>query len=104
MILGPLTHKLALVLASGHPVTWHLSVSGFSSAADILVSDGSSVVDIRTGHQIQSSPAILSSPNLTTKLARAKFSHINTFTTIEMANRIFINLPPGKPLKKSETI
>jgi len=93
-VSGPLTHKLALVLASGHPVTWHLSVSGFSSAADILVSDGSSVVDIRTGHQIQSSPAILSSPNLTTKLARAKFSHINTFTTIEMANRIFINLPP----------
>ena len=92
---GPQDHKLALVLATSHPVTWHLSVSGFSSPADILVSDGSSVVDIQTGQLVQTSPAIMTNPSLTTKLARAKFSHINTFTTIDTANRVFINLPPG---------
>jgi len=93
-VAGPPTHSLALVLATAHPVTWHLSVSGFSAAPDILVSDGSTVLDLSSGQQIQSSPAILSSPALTSKLAIAKFSHINTFTTIDTANRIFITLPP----------
>ena len=94
--LGSADNKLALVLATSHPVTWHLSVAGFSSPPDILVSDGSNVVDIQTGHQVMTSTAIMTTPNLTTKLARPKFSHINTFTTIDTANRIFINLPPGK--------
>ena len=93
---GPVSHKIALVLSSAHPVTWHLSVSGFSSTPDILVSDGSSVMDIHTRQQLTSSPAILSSPELTSKLAKAKFSHINTFTTIDTANRVFIKLPPGR--------
>ena len=93
---GSADNKLALVLATSHPVTWHLSVAGFSFPPDILVSDGSNVVDIQTGHQVMTSTAIMTTPNLTTKLARAKFSHINTFTTIDTANRIFINLPPGK--------
>lgn len=101
-VSGSRDHKLALVLATSHPVTWHLSVAGFSSTPDILVSDGSNVVDIQTGHQVETSTAIMTTPSLTTKLARAKFSHINTFTTIDMANRIFINLPPEIPSSTCE--
>jgi len=101
-VTGPVSHKIALVLSSAHPVTWHLSVSGFSSTPDILVSDGSSVMDIHTRQQLTSSPAILSSPELTSKLAKAKFSHINTFTTIDTANRVFIKLPPELPVNNCE--
>ena len=42
-------NSLALVLASPTPVTWHLTTSGFNSHTDILISDGSRVLDIETG-------------------------------------------------------
>jgi len=93
-VAGPPTNSLALVLATANPVTWHLTVSGFSSPPDILVSDESSVVDVNSGHQMKSTPAYLSSPEITRKLAIKEFSHINTFTTIDTANRIYIELPP----------
>lgn len=89
--------ELSLVLATPVPVTWHLTVSGLAPAPAILISDGSRVIDTATGLELPVSAAILNNKIITENLARAKFSHIHTFTSITAANRIFINL------KKEET-
>ena len=88
--------SLALVLASPTPVTWHLTSSGYTSPPDILLSDGSRVLDIETGEEFPSSPAILSTLVITENLALAKFSSIHSFTSLSGANRIFIRLPSGR--------
>ena len=90
--------SLALVLASPAPVTWHLTTSGYNAHTDILISDGSRVLDIETGDELPSSPAILSTVVITENLALAKFSYIHSFTSLRGANRIFIRLPSGKHL------
>ena len=77
------------------PVTWHLTVSGLAPAPAILISDGSRVIDTATGLELPVSAAILNNKIITENLARAKFSHIHTFTSITAANRIFINLKKG---------
>ena len=89
-------NSLALVLASPTPVTWHLTSSGYNSHTDILISDGSRVLDIETGEELPSSPAILSTVVITENLALAKFSYIHSFTSLRGANRIFIRLPSGR--------
>ena len=89
-------NSLALVLASPTPVTWHLTTSGYNSRIDILISDGSRVLDIETGEELPSSPAILSTVVITENLALAKFSYIHSFTSLRGANRIFIRLPSGR--------
>ena len=92
---GSTNNSLALVLASPTPVTWHLTTSGYNSRIDILISDGSRVLDIETGAELQTSPAILSTVVITENLALAKFSYIHSFTSLRGANRIFIRLPSG---------
>jgi hypothetical protein len=92
---GSETHNLSLVLSSpGREVIWHLTTQGFLSLPDILVSDGSRVVRSTDGRPLPAGKAALDSRALTHKLAIARFSHITTFTTIETANDILINLPP----------
>ena len=93
---------VALVLASPSPVTWHLTVSGPapSPAPSILISDGSRVLDTASGAELAASVAILSSKEITEKLALAQFSSIHTFTSLAAANRIFINLKKGERQKK----
>ena len=91
--------SLALVLASPTPVTWHLTSSGYNSPPDILISDGSRVLDIETGEELPTSPAILSNVVTTENLALAKFSYIHSFTSLLGANRIFIRLPSGRNKK-----
>lgn len=85
--------RLSLVLATPSPVTWHLTISGFSSQRDILISDGSKVLDIESGEELATSPAILSTVVITENLALAKFSYIHSFTSVSGANRIFVRLP-----------
>ena len=87
--------ELSLVLATPVPVTWHLTVSGLAPAPVILISDGSRVINTATGLELPVSAAILNNKIITENLARAKFSHIHTFTSITAANRIFINLKKG---------
>ena len=87
--------SLALVLASPTPVTWHLTTSSYNSRIDILISDGSRVLDIESGEELQTSSAILSTVVITENLALAKFSYIHSFTSLRGANRIFIRLPSG---------
>ena len=97
---------VALVLASPSPVTWHLTVSGPAPspaprpAPRILISDGSRVLDTASGAELAASVAILSSKEITEKLALAQFSSIHTFTSLAAANRIFINLKKGERQKK----
>ena len=93
---------MALVLASPSPVTWHLTVSGPAPrpAPRILISDGSRVLDTASGAELAASVAILSSKEITEKLALAQFSSIHTFTSLAAANRIFINLKKGERQKK----
>ena len=88
--------SLALVLATPSPVTWHLTRSGYSPHTEILISDGSTVRDLETGQELDTSPAILSTVVITENLALAKFSHIHSFTSLSGANRIFVRLPPGR--------
>ena len=88
--------SLSLVLATPSPVTWHLTREGYSGHTDILISDGSKVIDIKTGEELPTSPAILSTVVITENLALAKFSYIHSFTSLTGANRIFIRLPTGR--------
>ena len=101
--------RVALVLASPSPVTWHLTVNGPAPspasnsaprpAPSILISDGSRVLDTASGAELAASVAILSSKVITEKLALAQFSSIHTFTSLAAANRIFINLEKGERRK-----
>ena len=84
------------MLATPVPVTWHLTVSGLAPSPAILISDGSRVIDTASGLELPVSVAILNNKIITENLARAKFSHIHTFTSISAANRIFINLKKGE--------
>ena len=83
------------MLATPTPVTWHLSVSGHAPGPNILISDGSRVLDTMTGHELPTTAAILTTKIITENLALAKFSTIHTFTSTKAANRIFIKLKPG---------
>ena len=71
-------------------------MSGFkqSSEPNILISDGSRVIDTATGAELPTTAAILRTETITHKLARTQFSTVHTFTSITAANRIFIQMLP----------
>ena len=94
--VGTVAERVALVLATPHPVTWRLSLTGAAAGPPhLLVSDGSTVVDNVTGAALHTTRAILANPAITGKLAIAQFNHINSFTSIDTANKISISLPQG---------
>ena len=77
---------------SSSPTTWHLSTNS-ATPPSILVSVGSSVLEAASGRPIKSSPALLSSAAIAAKIARGRFGHLNTFSTVgEEANRIFVSM------------
>lgn len=71
-------------------------MSGYnqSSRPNILISDGSHVIDTATGEELATTAAILRTESITLKLAKTQFSAVHTFTSITAANRIFIRLSP----------
>lgn len=78
---------------SNVPTVWHLSTSS-PDLPTILLSVGSSAIDATTGAELESSPALITSIATAAKIARNRFGHLNTVTTVsKAANRVFASLP-----------
>ena len=81
------------MLMSNVPTVWHLSTSS-ADLPTILLSVGSSAIDATTGTELESSPALITSIATAAKIARNRFGHLNTVTTVsKAANRVFVSLP-----------